>query len=113
MNDFTASRRGFLLGSMGPLTARLTHAQAAPLTAGQVIGRIKARAGIPWRTQTVDNIIADVWSDPQGEFLAAVASEPVFKLFGKQGIGTTQMPAAGQPIFHTLGYVIEPGDEAT
>ena len=58
MNDFTASRRGFLLGSMGLLTARLTHAQAAPLTAGQVIERIKAQVGIPWRAQTVDNIIA-------------------------------------------------------
>ena len=58
MNDFTASRRGFLLGSMGLLTARLTHAQAAPLTAGQVIERIKAQVGVPWRAQTVDNIIA-------------------------------------------------------
>ncbi len=58
MNDFTASRRRFLLGSTGLLTARLTPAQAAPLTAGQVIERIKAQVGIPWRAQTVDNIIA-------------------------------------------------------
>lgn len=31
---------------------------AAPLTAGQVIERIKANVGIPWRTETVDRMIA-------------------------------------------------------
>ena len=31
----------------------------------------------------------DYWSDPKGEFLAAVAAEPVYKLFGKQGPGTS------------------------
>ncbi len=55
----------------------------------------------------------DVWSDPKGEFLAAVAAEPVFKLLGKQGLGVTQMPAAGQPIFHTLGYVMHAGGHGT
>ncbi len=58
MNDFTASRRTFLLGSMGLAAAKLVHAQTAPLTAGQVIERIKTQVGIPWRAQTVDNIIA-------------------------------------------------------
>ena len=28
----------------------------------------------------------DKWSDPKGEFLAAVAATPVYELFGKQGI---------------------------
>jgi len=39
----------------------------------------------------------DGWSDPKGEFLAAVAAEPVYKLFGKQGLGTTEWPAAAEP----------------
>jgi putative NIF3 family GTP cyclohydrolase 1 type 2 len=64
MNDFTASRRTFLLGAMGLAAARLAHAQAAPFTAGQVIDRIKAQVGIPWRAQTVDNIIAGAAETP-------------------------------------------------
>jgi hypothetical protein len=51
----------------------------------------------------------DYWSDPKGEFLAAVAAEPVFKLFGKQGLGTDQMPPAGQPIMHDIGYLMHAG----
>ncbi|HYE73040.1 MAG TPA: hypothetical protein VEF04_06910, partial [Blastocatellia bacterium] len=53
------SRRTFLMASMGLAAAKLVHAQASePLTAGQVIERIKANVGVPWRQQTVDNIIA-------------------------------------------------------
>jgi hypothetical protein len=55
----------------------------------------------------------DVWSDPKGEFLAAVAAEPVFRLFGKQGLGTDQMPEAGQPILHTIGYEMHAGGHGT
>jgi hypothetical protein len=51
----------------------------------------------------------DYWSDPKGEFLAAVAAEPVFKLFGKQGLGTDQMPAAGESIMHDIGYRMHAG----
>jgi hypothetical protein len=51
----------------------------------------------------------DFWSDPKGEFLAAVAAEPVFRLLGKQGLGTTEMPAAGKPILNTLGYYMHSG----
>src|ERR1700744_663708 len=46
----------------------------------------------------------DGWSDPKGEFLAAVAAAPVYQLFGKQGLDTDQWPAAGTPILHTIGY---------
>jgi hypothetical protein len=55
----------------------------------------------------------DVWSDPKGEFLAAVAAAPVFKLLGKQALGTEQMPEAGQPIFHTIGYLMHAGGHGT
>jgi hypothetical protein len=52
----------------------------------------------------------DYWSDPKGEFLAAVAAEPVFRLFGKQGPGTDKMPEAGQPLLeHTIGYYMHAG----
>jgi len=55
----------------------------------------------------------DTWSDPKGEFLAAVAAGPVFRLLGKQGLETEQMPPAGQPILHTLGYAMHAGGHGT
>ncbi|HEX6069642.1 MAG TPA: hypothetical protein VFZ18_07450 [Longimicrobiaceae bacterium] len=51
----------------------------------------------------------DRWSDPRGEFLAAVAAEPVFELLGAKGLGTTEMPAAGEAILNTIGYVMHEG----
>jgi putative NIF3 family GTP cyclohydrolase 1 type 2 len=56
----TVSRRSILLAGAGLTTAAVATPQgaAATLTAGQVIDRIKANVGIPWREKTVDNIIA-------------------------------------------------------
>jgi hypothetical protein len=51
----------------------------------------------------------DYWSDPKGEFLSAVASEPVWTLLGKKGLGTDIWPAAGQPILNDLGYYMHDG----
>jgi hypothetical protein len=56
------------------------------------------------QTGTTDN-----WSDPKGEFLAAVAAEPVYELLGKKGLQTDTMPAAGVPILHDLGYFMHEG----
>jgi hypothetical protein len=49
------------------------------------------------------------WSDPKGEFLAAVAATPVYKLLGKEGMNATEMPAAGVAILNTLGYFMHDG----
>ena len=51
----------------------------------------------------------DRWSDPKGEFLAAVAATPVFKLLGKDGVDIAQMPQPGDLILHTLGYFMHAG----
>jgi hypothetical protein len=51
----------------------------------------------------------DIWSDPYGMFLSAVAAEPVYKLLGKEGLGTDKMPAAGEPILHTVGFLMHEG----
>lgn len=56
---------------------------------------------------------ADKWSDPYGEFLAAVAVEPVYRLLGKRGLETTQFPAAGQPILHDLAWYMHDGGHGT
>ncbi|HZS09805.1 MAG TPA: acetylxylan esterase [Blastocatellia bacterium] len=55
----------------------------------------------------------DFWSDPKGEFLAAVAAGPVYKLAGKQGLDTDRMPAAGEAILHTIGYFMHDGGHGT
>jgi hypothetical protein len=74
-----------------------------PVDAHMLIALMAPR---PVLLQTGDT---DVWSDPRGEFLAAVAAGPVFKLLGKQGLETDQMPAAGQPILNTIGYYMHAG----
>jgi len=53
----------------------------------------------------------DGWSDPKGEFLSAVAAEPVYKLFGKKGPGTTIWPAAKDEslLLNDLGYYMHDG----
>lgn len=55
----------------------------------------------------------DKWSDPYGEFLAAVAVEPVYRLLGKKGLGVTKLPAPGEAVLHDLGYVMHEGGHGT
>jgi hypothetical protein len=51
----------------------------------------------------------DQWSDPGGEFLSAVQTDPIYKLFGKTGLGTTIFPALNQSIGQTVRYHIRSG----
>lgn len=78
-----------------------------PVDANMLIAMIAPR---PLLLQTGNT---DKWSDPYGEFLAAVAAEPVYKLVGKQGLGTTKFPAAGEPILHDVGYYMHDGGHGT
>ncbi len=55
----------------------------------------------------------DKWSDPKGEFLAAIAAEPVYNLFGKKGLETNQMPGAGEAILNSIGYYMHEGGHGT
>jgi hypothetical protein len=78
-----------------------------PIDGHMLISLIAPR---PLLLQTGD---VDYWSDPKGEFLAAIAATPVYHLFGKQGIENADMPAAGQPILNTLGYSLHSGGHGT
>jgi hypothetical protein len=78
-----------------------------PVDAHMLVALIAPR---PVLLQTGDK---DFWSDPKGEFLAAVAAGPVYRLLGKQGLDTDQMPAAGVPILHTIGYYMHAGGHGT
>ena len=51
----------------------------------------------------------DLWADPHGEFLAAQAATPVYRLFGQPGIESSAMPAVNQPVISRIGYHIRTG----
>lgn len=84
----------------------------APMDANMLLALIAPR---PVLLQTGST---DTWSDPKGEFLAAVAAGPVYKLLGKQDLGTDVWPAAKTPLFsnglnyymHDGGHGMVPGD---
>jgi hypothetical protein len=78
-----------------------------PVDAHMLISLIAPR---PLLLQTGDK---DGWSDPKGEFVAAVAAGPVYKLLGAQDLGTDTMPEVGTPILHTLGYFEHAGGHGT
>jgi hypothetical protein len=78
-----------------------------PVDASLLIAMIAPR---PLLLQTGNT---DKWSDPYGEFLAAVAAGPVYTLLGRKGLGTTTFPAPGEPILHDLGYLMHDGGHGT
>jgi hypothetical protein len=83
------------------------HADQLPVDAHMLVALMAPR---PVLLQTGNT---DKWSDPKGEFLSAVAAEPVYKLFGKRGLETDQMPRAGEPILHDIGYLMHDGGHGT
>jgi len=83
------------------------HVDQLPVDSHMLISLIAPR---PLLLQTGDT---DFWSDPKGEFLAAVAAGPVYRLLSQQALDTDQMPAAGQSIMHTLGYYMHSGGHGT
>lgn len=83
------------------------HVDRFPVDANMLVALMAPR---PVLLQTGDK---DFWSDPKGEFLAAVAAGPVYRLLGKQGLDTDQMPPSGTGIFHTIGYFEHVGGHGT
>lgn len=51
----------------------------------------------------------DYWSDPKGEYLAAEAASPVWRLLGTEGLAIDRFPAAGEAILSRLGYYMHEG----
>jgi hypothetical protein len=60
----------------------------------------------------------DQWADPVGEFKAAVAAGPVYRLLGKNDLGTIELPPLDTPVtkgdlgwhYHTGGHAATPAD---
>ncbi|MBN2000097.1 acetylxylan esterase [candidate division KSB1 bacterium] len=74
-----------------------------PVDAHMLIALMAPR---PVLLQTGDT---DKWSDPKGEFLAAVAAEPVYHLLGKKGLETDKIPQSGVPILNDIGFYMHKG----
>jgi len=51
----------------------------------------------------------DRWGDPHGTFLAALAAEPVYQLFGETGLGVKEMPPLETPVGDFVGYHLRKG----
>lgn len=60
--------------------------------------------------------VEGIWIDPRGTWLATVHADPVYRLLGKKGLGTNQMPPEGTPLIqgdlafsqHHGGHTNEP-----
>jgi hypothetical protein len=57
----------------------------------------------------VASAIEDRWADPRGEFLAALAAEPAYRLFGLPGLGVSDWPPVDTPVGQTIGYHVRAG----
>ena len=51
----------------------------------------------------------DLWADPKGEFLGAVAASEVYALLGRTGLGTSEMPPPDRPVGDTVRYHVRTG----
>ena len=107
MNSDKSSRRTFLMASLGLSAVSLIRpARHQALTVGQVIDRIKTNVAIPWREQTVDNLIAGTREMPvKGIASTMMATLDVLQRAAAKGLN---MVITHEPTYYSHQDRIEP-----
>jgi hypothetical protein len=58
------------------------------------------------------NAEEDLWANPSGQFELLKAAEPVYRLYGVEGVAPGAQPEMNKLIDSRLGYFIRPGKHA-
>lgn len=61
------------------------------------------------RALYLSTAVDDRWADPKGEFLAAQAADPVFRLLAGDGLPAKEMPVVDQPVMGQIGFHMRTG----
>jgi hypothetical protein len=102
------TRREFVLGSTAALLATRLQAQAGPLTAQQVVDRIRAGVGVPWRSTTVDGIKA---GDPSAIVTGiATTAMATLEVLRRAAARHQNFIVTQEPVFYSASDA--PGDRA-
>ncbi|MCX7916790.1 MAG: hypothetical protein N2589_01485 [bacterium] len=51
----------------------------------------------------------DLWADPKGEFLSAKLAEPIYIMYGLEGLPVNEVPDLNFPVMGHIGYHIRSG----
>ena len=102
-----ASRRTFLKASLSlAVTNIISPYRPQVITAGQIIDRIKANVGIPWREQTIDKLIAGTLEVPvKGIASTMMATLDVLQRASAKGLN---MVITHEPTYYSHQDRIEP-----
>ncbi|MFO0916054.1 MAG: acetylxylan esterase [Pirellulales bacterium] len=79
------------------------HEERLPVDQHELLALIAPRAVL------VASAEDDRWADPRGELLGAYHASPAFKLLGKTGLDSDQLPPLNKLLDTTVGYRIRPG----
>ncbi len=85
------------------------HPEQSPMDTNLLVAAMAPR---PLLLHTANQ---DNWSDPKGEYLAAIAATPVYQLFGKKGLDRTpdQSPVTSEFVGNDLAFYLNNGGHAS